>query len=409
MKKIFILCLAALTAVMCGCNSGESSSQSSTAENVTESVPETTEQTAPATEKVTETQAESETVPKETAPPVTDMPMAEELNLGEVYEWGMDSNTSFVYFTDYGRYYEVEIGGRQSANFVLCLDRGYGEPEILTATEDCSVICREGNSLYLSKYFWGDKENELFRLEDNVMTLIEEDELPFSSRKYFTDEYIYYCERNENDTSVYRMDNDGSNTEVVVSLSDGEYNIGSTVIHDDKVWYDYSGNQGIAYYDLITGETNSFDKGKIGIINNGYMYYTYYQYSDKLFRFNLSTYEYEVVCDAKTLPGFDSSEKLYLNAVNFYDDYILYGLDSEGNGFHGYIYRMNENENTMIFSAKDFFNDEGYYILRIQCEGDRIFIRIGSGAFYQCFIEIDIDGNIIEVIHEDQRWTEPDI
>ncbi|MGN1085901.1 MAG: hypothetical protein ACI4Q5_02605, partial [Porcipelethomonas sp.] len=332
-----------------------------------------------------------------------------ELNLGEVYEWGMDSNTSFVYFTDYGRYYEVEIGGRQSANYVLCLDRGYGEPEILTATEDCSVICREGNSLYLSKYFWGDKENELFRLEDNVMTLIEEDELPFSSRKYFTDEYIYYCKRNENDTSVYRMDNDGSNTEVVVSLSDGEYNIGSTVIYDDKVWYDYSGNQGIAYYDLITGETNSFDKGKIGIINNGYMYYTYYEDSDKLFRFNLSTYEYEVVCDAKTLPGFDSSEKLYLNAVNFYDDYILYGLDSEGNGFHGYIYRMNENENTMIFSAKDFFNDEGYYILGIQCEGDRIFIRIGSGAFYQCFIEIDIDGNVIEVIHEDKRWTEPDI
>lgn len=401
MKKFFILCIVALTAVMCGCNSGESSSQTSTTENVTESIPETTEQTVPATEEITETQAESETVPRETTPPVTAMPMAEKLNLGEVYEWGMNSSTNFIYFTDYGRYYEVEIGGRQSANYVLCLDRGYDEPEILTATEDCSVICREGNSLYLSKYFWGDKENELFRLENNEMTLIEKEDLPFSDRKYFTDEYIYYCERNEKNTTVYRMDNDGNNTEEVVSLSDGEDNIGSAVIYDNKVWYEYGRWQGIAYYDLITGETNSFDKGEIGIINNGYMYYTYSKDWGKLFRFNLSTYEYEVVCDSKTFPDFDSSEKLYIHAVNFYDDYILYGFNAEGNGYHSYIYRMNENENTMIFSTKDFFNDEGYYILGIQCEGDRIFISIGSGAFYQCFIEIDIDGNVIEVIHED--------
>ncbi len=37
----------------------------------------------------------------------------------------------------------------------------------------------------------------------------------------------------------------------------------------------------------------------------------------------------------------------------------------------------------------------------IQCQDDRIFIRMGSGAFYQCIMEIDIDGNAIEVIHED--------
>lgn len=399
MKKFFILCIVALTAVMCGCNSGESSSQTSTTENVTESIPETIELTVPATEEVTETQAESETVPKETIPSAT-MPMAEELNLGEVYEWGMNSSTNFIYFTDYGRYYEVEIGGRQSANFVLCLDRGYGEPEILTETEDSYVICCEGNSLYLSKYFWGDNKNVLYRLENNVMTAIEKEDLPFSYRKYFTDEYIYYCERNENDTSVYQMDNDGNNTEEVVSLSDGKNNIESSVIYDNKVWYDYRYEQGLAYYDLITGKTNSFDKGKIGIINNGYIYYTYYKDSDKLFRFNLSTYEYEVVCDVKTLPDFDSSEKLYMSAFNFYyDDYILYGLDSDFSDCS--IYRMNDNENTMIFSVKEFFNDEGYYINEIQCEGDSIFISIGSGAFYQCFIEIDIDGNVIEVIHED--------
>ena len=62
---------------------------------------------------------------------------------------------------------------------------------------------------------------------------------------------------------------------------------------------------------------------------------------------------------------------------------------------------MNDNENTLIFSAENYFVNESYEIRDIQCQDNHIYILIGSGAFYQCIMEIDIDGNVIEVIHED--------
>ncbi len=58
-------------------------------------------------------------------------------------------------------------------------------------------------------------------------------------------------------------------------------------------------------------------------------------------------------------------------------------------------------KNTPIFSIQDYFEDESYRIREIQCQDNRIFIKIGSVAFCQCIIEIDIDGNVIDLIHED--------
>jgi len=131
-------------------------------------------------------------------------------------------------------------------------------------------------------------------------------------------------------------------------------------------------------------KTVNFDKGKIWIINNGYMYYTYYEESGKLLRFNLSNYEYEEVC---------RTDKDNLYAFDFYDDYILY---SSGNS----LYRLSDNENTLIFSTNDY--SEKYDRMDgIQCQDNCIFIKMGSGAFCQCIMEIDIDGNVIELIHED--------
>ena len=81
-------------------------------------------------------------------------------------------------------------------------------------------------------------------------------------------------------------------------------------------------------------------------------------------------------------------------SFDFYEKYILY---SSGD----FLYKYSDNENTPIFSVQDYFEDESYRIREIQCQDNRIFIKIGSGAFYQCIMEIDIDGNVIELIHED--------
>lgn len=374
MKKIvliFILCMS----TMYSCSPHGSSNR----ENTTQTNTELSSQNIETTEKVIEIQTTSETVQPET----TQLNKAENLNLGEVYEYILKNNfnTKFIFFTNYGRYYYVEIGGRDSANFVLCLDRGSGDPQILTETEDSSVIYSDENALYLLKFI---RENNTYvrcKLEDDNLTAI--DEYPFEYEKYFANEYFYYPERNNDIVTVYRMDQDKNNTEKVIDLPE---DVDNYTIYDNKIWYDYSRAEGFSYYDLITGETVDFNKGKVGIINNGYMYYTYHAESSGLMRFDLSSGEYEVV--------FETEKNQNLFAFNFYKDSILYCSGDS-------VYRYNDNEQKQIFSAEDHFNSEGYYMGGIQCEDDRIYIEICSGAFYHCIMEIDIDGNIIEVIHED--------
>ena len=372
MKKIFVLFLVLLILIMSACSFNESS-KLHRAESVQEtSAVESSEKTAE-TETVAETAQTSAAVPK-----------AKKLNLGEVDEYSSPTYSKFIYFTDYGRYYPVEIGGRNSANYVLCFDGGNNIPEVLTETEDSIVMYSKGNSLYIKKSLIKQGkigEYVLYKLEENKLTAI--DEYPFECGKYYIGNYIYYSSRNNDIITIYRMNQDKRNPEVVIELPESARKY---IIYDNKIWYDYSTGQGLSYHDLTTGETESFDKGKIGIINNGYMYYTYYEESDKLLRFNLSSHEYEIVCETE--------DNKHLFAFDFHKEYVLYSSGS-------CLYKMNDDENTLIFSTENFFENEGYEIRDIQCQDNRIFLKIGSGAFYQCIMEIDIDGNVVEVIHED--------
>lgn len=377
MKKICTLFLVLLMSMISACNFDESSRQ-----NSIESVHETS--TVESNKKTAEKETVDESVQTEQVIPTT-ISKVKKLNLGEVDEHSFFAYSKFIYFTDYGRYYPVEIGGRNSANYVLCFNGGDNVPEILTETEDSIVTYLKGNSLYIKKSLI--KQGKigqymLYELVGSKLTVI--DEYPFECGKYYIGNYIYYSSRNDDVITIYRMNQNKSNPEAVIDLPEGarEY-----IIYDNKIWYDFNKGQGISYYDLTTGETKSFDKGKIGIINNGYMYYTYYEEPDKLLRFNLSSHEYEIVCETK------DNKRLF--AFDFHkEDYVLYSSDS-------CLYKMNDDENTLIFSAENFFENEGYEIRNIQCQDNHIYILIGSGAFYQCIMEIDIDGNVIEIIHED--------
>lgn len=379
MKKIFTLSAALLL-----CLSACSNDTSSKTESTTESIPETSAVETTETETVLET-TQAATISS------TSIPKSEKLNLGKTDEWSFNSRSKFIYFTDYGRYYPIEKGGRNSANYVLCLDRGSDQPRIVTDTEDYNSYYCDGNDIYIYKIDFLNNTSGIYKLENDSLSVIKEvsnnDGNSNNDNRiflvYFTENYIYYFQSNKKLSVVYRMDYDGNNTEHIADIKN---DVRDFAVYDDKIWYDYNTDQGLAYYDLTTGETGDFDKGQIGIINNGYMYYTYYKEEGKLLRFNLSSYEYEVVCEAK--------DNHSVFSFDFYGDNILY---SSGDS----LYRLSDNENTPIFSTKDFFDNEGYYIDAIQCQDDRIFLEISCGAFYQCIMEVDIDGNIIKVIHED--------
>ena len=186
------------------------------------------------------------------------------------------------------------------------------------------------------------------------------------------------------------MDYEGNNCEIVLDISDDNIDIFAMMVYNNKIWYEYVNRSSgdytnyISCFDLTTGENTKLKNGEIGLINNGFMYYTSCEEPNKLIRFNLSKYEDEVVIN---------NDKI-LSAFDFYGDHILY---SSGD----LLYKYSDNENTPIFSIQDYFEDESYRIREIQCQDNRIFIKIGSGAFCQCIIEIDIDGNVIELIHED--------
>lgn len=190
MKKVLIPVLTLLMSVMTACNFSESTNK----EDVTESNILESSQTIGTTEKTIQTEVVTENIEKETTATETIL-KAEKLNLGEVDEWNFNSRSKFIYFTDYGRYYPVEIGGRQSANYVLCLDRGDGAPEILTETEDSYVMYCEGNSLYLSKHFWLENKYVRYKLENGDLTEINN--FPFDYYKYLTDEYTYYYRKDK--------------------------------------------------------------------------------------------------------------------------------------------------------------------------------------------------------------------
>lgn len=358
MKRLFILYLVLLIPILSAC-----SYMNSKQESVVDIVRDSSSENIKTTEKVIRNKSKK-------------------LDLGAVDEYSLQNfpQNRFIFFTSSGRYYPVQNYGWNSANYVLCLDRGDGNTIVLAETEDSTVMYSDVDSLYLSKYIYNQNKSVKYKLEDDVLTLV--DDYPFNYKKYFQKEYIYYSKAHEGIFTIYRMDKDKSNIETIIKLPE---NTEKYTIYENKIWYDYNDRQGVSYYDLSTGKTENFARGKIGIINNGYMYYTYYKESNALLRFNLSSYDYDVVCKA--------TENLL--AFDFCNDHIIY---SSGDS----IYKYNDNENTLIFSSNDFFDAEyGYEIRGIQCQDNHIYILIGSGSFYQCIMEIDIEGNIIEVIHED--------
>lgn len=320
---------------------------------------------------------------------------SKQLNLGKIDKWSFNSRSKFFYFTDYGRYYPVETSGFEDKDYEnacndlsghdaiynLCLDNG-NEKTVLDNTENCMSYYCDGNSIYIYKY---DSNNNggIYKLyKDGLTKLTDSPDKGYISAVCFTSEHIYYSIFDEKKSSVYQMDYNGDNIEHIFNNPTKIWNM---VVYNKKIWFERSFDMyqihGLAYFDIKTANSRELKENHLGYINNNYMYYSE---GKSLYRVNLSDFECESIINIDS----------YLMSFDFYEKYILY---SSGD----FLYKYSDNENTPIFSVQDYFEDESYRIREIQCQDNRIFIKIGSGAFYQCIMEIDIDGNIIELIHED--------
>lgn len=385
MKKIFIICTALLILNFSGCSTDESSEQESTLESISE--------TAAVTETIQETtkmELPTEAATKE-----------KKLNLGKTDEWSFNSRLKFLYFTEDGRYYPVETSSLTDEDFIgecrdaigrstdykLCFDDG-NEQTIIDGTRNCASYYCDGEYIYIHKSKYDDDDNEggIYKVnKDGIIKIIDDPEDDYISAVCFTNEHIYYSISGRKNHIVYQTDYDGNNTECIF---DNPTEIWKMTVYNDKIWFDeYNCDLNklrLKFYDLKTGDIREFDGDHMGYINNNYMYYDYY---DDLKRVNLSDYKIETV--------FNLTGNKYLRSFDFYENYILY---SDGNS----VYKYNENEDTLIFSAENYFeNKDKYYVDDIQCQDGKIFIKVGMGAFYRCIMEIDIDGNVIELIHED--------
>ena len=232
-----------------------------------------------------------------------------ELNLTKIEEWsGENRIRKAVLLGDKGYYYNVVQGGDASPESMFCFDNGNGKPKPLLMY---GHILR-GDVLYGGEYY------ELYKYENGrrVSLKVKIDCV------YFTEDYIYFtyfdCEEANVDNAIYRMDYNGKNITPVLKRAVGDF-----VIYNNKIWYKYYHERKdfFACYDLETEEALQFDRGGVGLINNGYMYYIDDKDKEKtrrLYRFNLETYCVELVCDER------------VESFDFCGDYIIYWLSVMG-------------------------------------------------------------------------------
>ena len=387
------LVLLSATVMAVPVNKNQVSEEVDTVENTTEAVTTMTETTAVMTTKITTTT---------TVTTITEIPKAVDLDLAKEEEWSFNNRSKFIYFTEDGCYYPVEIGGRASANYVLCFEDLNGNQTIFEETEDYSSYYFDGKAIYLTTYGEITPEEKFnpihkyHKLEAGELVTFKESEE--SIIPYFTEDYIYYKHTTDNGTKICRMDYNFENDEVVIEFGENEIYLYDFVVYDNKIWYNYCDNINeknycpchFACYDMMTGETTEFDnRVLVGRINNGYMYYYDGHDFNMLNRFNMDTGEAERL--------FIADSPLYYNGYDFFEDYILYSAEGD------MLCKYNGEENEVVFTPDNIHPSEKFSLLGVQCQDGRIFIEIGLGAFYVEIVEIDIDGNILNIIPEEPK------
>ena len=315
---------------------------------------------------------------------VDEIKLVAELNLTVIEEWSSKNKIGkAILLGEDGYYYNVVKGGDASPEFDFCFDNGNGQPKPLPMYIDIfrGDVLYGGDHSTLCKYEKGHKKSL------NVNAFF----------RYYTEEYIYFTyydwKEAKVENAIYRMNYNGKNITPLVKIGE-EDNFDYFVVYNNKIWYRYYHEREFLFacYDLSSEETLQFDRGGIGLINNGYMYCIEYdneEQRNRLYRFNLETYSVELVCNAN-VQNFD-----------FCGDYIIYMAEDENNCSIDTLYKMNLTENKKILSADQLGHSDK--IFGFDCEGNRIFVD-GGIYFYNYIAEIDIGGNLVKTIHENEFY-----
>jgi hypothetical protein len=354
MKNIAVVFCCSLSVLMSAC--AVQSDSSSLVENFVES----TESSEISESKITNI--------KTTTQPLSD------LNLKGVEGWSFNNRDKIIFLREKGYHYYFEKHKGDGPYRALAFDSGDGKYVEQPITDDFYANFFYGDVLY-----GYDKNLGIFKYGNEQTIFLNVKTYHF----YYMQDVIYFSGIDE--PAIYRMDYEGENISLVVKVEEYNAELQGFVVCDGKIWYECISREApgipptnFAVYDLETKEILKFDNGGIGLINNGYMYYT--DDDSKLYRLNLETYAIELICDAK------------IEMFDFSGDFILYATQDT-------LYKLNGKENKKILSANKLGKSD--YFWNIQCQNDRIFVLGGSGAFYGYLAEIDINGQIIKKIHED--------
>ena len=133
-----------------------------------------------------------------------------------------------------------------------------------------------------------------------------------------------------------------------------------------------------------------------GTLNNGWFYYTVMdeEYHNSLYRFNCETFSVELVCD-----------DINIWSYSFCRNYILCTTFDDDEG--GRLFRIGSGGSEKILSGKQISpsGDPSGDILVVSCTDDRIFVTGAPDPSYTWLAEVDIDGNVIEIIHDDTVYN----
>lgn len=393
MKKFLLILCSVFLLTGCTSKTLETSVSESVIEPTAEAMSES--ETESATETETEEKTELPTEDNYVKPTYIDnsqeeYPRVAELNLESPNETDLMNSSKIIFSVDGGYYYDVYIGGRDSANYVLGFDSGDGNAVPINDGEDCTWKFSRDGVLYGLKSDHKNYESIkliVVKYENHEITPIVE--LNYYDDVYFTPEYIYYKAWNGDFSEFYRTDYTGSATELIFRTDDDTEKL---IVDENKIYYNRKVprtdhilyNEECGIYDMKNDKLIAVKDGRIGRINGGYMYYLAY---NSLMRMNIENYATELVCE--DVSGFE-----------FCGDTIFFS-SAFGSEDSGALYKLENGEKQKIFDAAEFFGTEYYYeIWGIQYENGRIFIQISSGPYYSYIAEIDSDGNFIRKFYE---------
>ena len=324
---------------------------------------------------------------------VTEQPLSE-INTEESDRFASRYNIAQPYFDgDNDMYYYCVFAG-DSARDYLYYNNGVDEPTSADVPEidDFKVHIIIDRAIYGIEYDRSDWYSAyITRYKDGVGERLTDDPVKGC---YFAEEGIYYQIENK----INLMDYNGQNPKPIVEIPDELYSDDGSpkfIVYRGNLWYCYDRDVKDHYYPLWCYDFDKtftrFDNGGLDAVNNGFLYYQEpYPADQYLYRFNCETYTVERIGDSASI--FDYA---------FSDNHIFHiSFDSSGSTSH--LYRMNQKENEKILSPESLRHSND--LLCISCVDNRIFVTGHEGLFYSCLAEIDSDGNIIRIIHEDEYW-----